>query len=205
MPNGCSKNCCSRSRHSHGEPDSPWSFVVLFAGFICCSVANGCLYSFGVILPELMDYFGESRAKIGTNTIIQCSDPLWVEYCVALFIFSQARGHVKPQTQPHYIHVVLLWKFRYNILRVFHCKKFLLYANYECLSHVFSLSFVIVAVVVVGSVVDVVVVVAVVVFIYLYFFTLMRIRNFALISCSCSWLTWPGNWLSIQSFCLLCF
>jgi len=66
-------NCahCCRPRLSRAtSPDSPWSFVVLFAGFLCAAIVNGCLYSFGVILPELMDHFGETRAKIGKYIIL---------------------------------------------------------------------------------------------------------------------------------------
>ncbi|XP_031559872.1 monocarboxylate transporter 9-like [Actinia tenebrosa] len=58
--------CRTKLLDSRGTPDSVWSFLVLLAGFVSVSIVNGCLYSFGVLLPELMDEFQETRARTAT-------------------------------------------------------------------------------------------------------------------------------------------
>lgn len=68
MSERCTNKCCWKIRQLREKStDSAWSVVILFACFICTAISNGCLYSFGVILPELMDYFQKSRAQTGKN------------------------------------------------------------------------------------------------------------------------------------------
>lgn len=45
------------------EPDGSYSWIVLIASFIANLIADGCIFSFGVLYVELLDYFGESKAR----------------------------------------------------------------------------------------------------------------------------------------------
>jgi len=51
------------STTSLGPPDGGWGWVVVFASFVCTSVVDGVCNSYGLFLPHIMAYFGESRAK----------------------------------------------------------------------------------------------------------------------------------------------
>ena len=45
--------------------DSSWSWVVCVSAAVCSSVNVGFTLSFGVLLPELMAYFDETRERTG--------------------------------------------------------------------------------------------------------------------------------------------
>jgi len=42
-----------------------WSWVVCISAMICNALGLGFALSFGVLLPVLMDYFGETSEKTG--------------------------------------------------------------------------------------------------------------------------------------------
>ena len=44
--------------------DSLWSWVVCISAMICNALGLGFALSFGVLLPVLMDYFGETSEKL---------------------------------------------------------------------------------------------------------------------------------------------
>ena len=46
--------------------DSRWSFLVLFCASLTQSLCCGTAYSYGVLLPPLIDHFGEGRERTGT-------------------------------------------------------------------------------------------------------------------------------------------
>ncbi|XP_048249886.1 monocarboxylate transporter 12-like [Haliotis rufescens] len=50
---------------SHDDiiPDGGWGWVVCFASFMINFILDGTMFSFGVIMLELLDYFGESKSK----------------------------------------------------------------------------------------------------------------------------------------------
>ena len=45
--------------------DSLWSWVVCISAMICNALGVGFALSFGVLLPVLMDYFGETSERTG--------------------------------------------------------------------------------------------------------------------------------------------
>lgn len=44
-------------------PDGGWGWVVCFASFLVNMIADGITFSFGVIYVQLLEYFGEGKAK----------------------------------------------------------------------------------------------------------------------------------------------
>lgn len=55
----------SRPGKTCRQPDSPYSYVVCFCGFLCILIAIGCSYSYGLLFPVLLDEFKEGKAKTG--------------------------------------------------------------------------------------------------------------------------------------------
>ncbi|XP_045207947.1 monocarboxylate transporter 14-like isoform X2 [Mercenaria mercenaria] len=57
----------SSSVSSEGEddntPDGGWGWAVCFGSFLINFILDGTMFSFGVLLIELLDYFGEGKAK----------------------------------------------------------------------------------------------------------------------------------------------
>ena len=47
------------------QQDSLWSWVVCISATICNALGLGFAVSFGVLLPVLMDYFGETSERTG--------------------------------------------------------------------------------------------------------------------------------------------
>lgn len=45
--------------------DSSWSWVVCISAAVCNAVNLGLALSFGVLFPELMKYFDETRERTG--------------------------------------------------------------------------------------------------------------------------------------------
>ena len=44
-------------------PNGGWGWAIVVASFIVHLIADGCSYTYGVIYSELLDYFGDSKAK----------------------------------------------------------------------------------------------------------------------------------------------
>lgn len=44
-------------------PDGGWGWAVCFGSFLVNFVLDGTMFSFGVLLLELLDYFNEGKAK----------------------------------------------------------------------------------------------------------------------------------------------
>lgn len=44
-------------------PDGGWGWVVCFGSFLLNFILDGTMFSFGVLLLELLDYFGQGKAK----------------------------------------------------------------------------------------------------------------------------------------------
>jgi len=44
-------------------PDGGWGWVVVVAAFISNLIVGGISYMFGIIMPELMDYFQSGKGK----------------------------------------------------------------------------------------------------------------------------------------------
>lgn len=51
------------------RPDSCWSWVVCVASVILVIIVSGIGYSFGLLLPPLMESFGASRQSTGNGNI----------------------------------------------------------------------------------------------------------------------------------------
>lgn len=45
-------------------PDGGYGWVVVFASFMCNLVVDGIAYTFGIFLPELVNYFGEGKGTV---------------------------------------------------------------------------------------------------------------------------------------------
>ncbi|XP_048485306.1 monocarboxylate transporter 13 isoform X3 [Plutella xylostella] len=45
-------------------PDGGYGWVVVFASFMCNLVVDGIAYTFGIFLPELVEYFGEGKGTV---------------------------------------------------------------------------------------------------------------------------------------------
>lgn len=53
----------SSSGDDDTAPDGGWGWAVCFGSFLINFILDGTMFSFGVLLIELLDYFGESKAK----------------------------------------------------------------------------------------------------------------------------------------------
>ena len=49
------------------RPDSCWSWLVCVASTVIVIIVSGIMYSFGLLLPPLMENFGASRQSIGNE------------------------------------------------------------------------------------------------------------------------------------------
>lgn len=45
-------------------PDGGWGWVIVFSSLMCNIIVDGIGYSFGVLLPQWVDDFGETPGKI---------------------------------------------------------------------------------------------------------------------------------------------
>ena len=45
-------------------PDGGYGWVVVAASFICNMIVDGIAYSFGIFMPEFVEYFGEGVGKV---------------------------------------------------------------------------------------------------------------------------------------------
>ncbi|CAH1794226.1 unnamed protein product [Owenia fusiformis] len=57
-------------------PDGGWGWIVVFGSFICHLIADGIGFSFGVIYANLLEQFGESKAKTSWVASLFLSVPL---------------------------------------------------------------------------------------------------------------------------------
>jgi len=57
------RSCCDDAQ-SH-KKDSVWAWIVCVAAATNLAFTVGLIFSFGVLLPVLMDYFKENREKTG--------------------------------------------------------------------------------------------------------------------------------------------
>ena len=48
-------------------PDGGWGWMVVFASFVTNLIVDGVAYTFGIIMPQLIDYFGASK---GTTAVV---------------------------------------------------------------------------------------------------------------------------------------
>lgn len=45
-------------------PDGGWGWVVVFAAFYCNVVVDGIIYSFGMLMQDMVISFGETESKV---------------------------------------------------------------------------------------------------------------------------------------------
>lgn len=57
-----------------------YGWVIVFASFMCNMIVDGIAYTFGVFLPEFVDYFGEGKGKVA-----------WVGSCLSGVYLSAGR------------------------------------------------------------------------------------------------------------------
>ncbi|KAL4228585.1 hypothetical protein ACF0H5_011635 [Mactra antiquata] len=53
----------SSDTYDDNAPDGGWGWMVCFGSFLLNFILDGTMFSFGVLLLELLDYFGEGKAK----------------------------------------------------------------------------------------------------------------------------------------------
>ena len=63
-PDPCSLSAAAKCR-CRKDLDSPWSWLVCFSATFIIVLTLGISLNFGVLFPVLMDYFQESRERIG--------------------------------------------------------------------------------------------------------------------------------------------
>ena len=44
-------------------PDGGWGWMVVIASLVCNIIVDGVCFSFGIFLPEFVEFYGEGRAK----------------------------------------------------------------------------------------------------------------------------------------------
>lgn len=62
------KDDCTESNTDSSEsldraPDGGWGWAVCFGSFLVNFILDGTMFSFGVLLLELLNYFNEGKAK----------------------------------------------------------------------------------------------------------------------------------------------
>ena len=71
-------------------PDGGWGWVVLFGSFISYFIADGWSYSFGMLFPEMVDYFAESKGKTAWIGTLLYGIPMLI--CVVICALISAFG-----------------------------------------------------------------------------------------------------------------
>ena len=61
--NHSSSDECDEDSSMPKAPNGGWGWAIVVASFIVHLIADGCSYTYGVIYSELLDYFGDSKAK----------------------------------------------------------------------------------------------------------------------------------------------
>lgn len=44
-------------------PDGGWGWVIVAAAFFGCLIVDGIIFSFGIIFPDILEYFGDGTSK----------------------------------------------------------------------------------------------------------------------------------------------
>lgn len=53
-------------------PDGGYGWVIVFAAFMCNFIYDGCLYGFGIILPELSRTYNQSKSLTALAGALAC-------------------------------------------------------------------------------------------------------------------------------------
>ena len=65
MPQSRVCKCCQRDGDPSHLKDSAWAWMVCFGAATNMAFTTGLIFCFGVLLPVFMDYFKESRQRVG--------------------------------------------------------------------------------------------------------------------------------------------
>ena len=65
MPRSRVCKCCQCDGDSSHKKDSAWAWMVCFGAATNMAFTTGLIFCFGVLLPVFMDYFKESRQRVG--------------------------------------------------------------------------------------------------------------------------------------------
>lgn len=91
------RNCASGNalgNDSKRRPDSCWSWLVCVASAISILIVSGIGYSFGLLLPPLMENFEASRQATGNKTIYLRT----LKYSLKTFLHFIYSGKLKKNT-----------------------------------------------------------------------------------------------------------
>lgn len=58
-----SQSTCSEESNENLAPDGGWGWLVCLGSFVINFILDGTMFSFGVMLMSLLEYFDESKAK----------------------------------------------------------------------------------------------------------------------------------------------
>lgn len=53
-------------------PDGGWGWVIVASSLFCNIIVDGIGYSFGIFLPEFVNFFGETRSKVSLIGSLLC-------------------------------------------------------------------------------------------------------------------------------------
>jgi len=73
-------------------PDGGWGWMVVAATFVSNLVVDGVAYTFGIIMPELIDYFDSSKGK--TALVGSMVSGVYLIVGNSSFIFSLSVNHL---------------------------------------------------------------------------------------------------------------
>lgn len=95
------------SDERHPDIDGGWAWVICFASFFANFLLDGVLFSFGVIMLELLDYFEDSKSKtawvgsallglsIAMGKSHQRVHEKWLQYTCTVIAMGKSHQHVQ--------------------------------------------------------------------------------------------------------------
>lgn len=80
-------------------PDGGWGWVIVFSSLMCNIIVDGLGYSFGVLLPQWVEVFGESPGKISLIGALLVGVYLcagkWICTMIIVYVYLGIRNFLK--------------------------------------------------------------------------------------------------------------
>ena len=67
-------------------PDGGWGWVIVASSLFCNIIVDGIGYSFGIFLPEFVNFFDETRSKVSLIGSLLCGTYLCAGKCTCFFL-----------------------------------------------------------------------------------------------------------------------
>lgn len=74
-------------------PDGGWGWVIVASSLMCNIIVDGIGYSFGILLPEFVTFFDESRSKVSLIGSLLCGTYLCAGELI-VYINMNWYGHI---------------------------------------------------------------------------------------------------------------